>query len=107
MEALSTHEKIQIKLIVIVMLEALQRGIFQQSVNGTSLSPSGLGEPFGGASRGKSQGILLVLGFQGIDQGFETGYLARSRTSRQDTDRMGQCHVDGGLLLSGQSFRRE
>ncbi len=52
----------------------------------------------------RSQSNLFVLRFEGRDEFFQASSLSGSRSTGQDTDGMGQRHLDGGLLFFRKAF---
>ena len=100
-------EKVNSEWISFVVLEAFDRRVLQQAMDGAGSTFRRLGEPLGGTASRGSQGITFVLGFERGDQSLQAGGLPRSWTSGEDADRMGQCHLQGGALLFRQILHVE
>ena len=85
--------------VVLIVLEAFERGEFQQTVDGAGVPSAGFSLALGSTSGGGGQGYTFVLGFESCDQGFQTGGLAGSGTARQDADRVLERHLNSRLLF--------
>ena len=72
------HQKVEFEWIFIVVFEAIQRGIFQQAMNGAGRVSRGFRKPFCRPSSWRSQCETFMLSRQCSDQGFQAGGFASS-----------------------------